>query len=276
MNLALSASLATSHVSPWESLSTVRDSSLSRPGYGNWAGEAEYGKWNWVEFDFGSNKRIWSIDVWWWEEGDLLRPDNAYISYYDGSNWVISSSLTNLVNGWNTVTGGYIAQKIRVNMMSAKATGIIECQIFGASSDVENLAFSATLTTSHVSPWESLPTLRDGSLSRPGYGNWAGTADYGKWNWVEFDFGSNKRIWSIDVWWWEEGDLLRPDNAYISYYNGSNWVISFSLTNLVNGWNTVTGGYIAQKIRVNMRSAKATGIIECQIFGDRPTGSFFI
>jgi hypothetical protein len=95
---------------------------------------------------------------------------------------------------------------------------------------------------------------------------------------VEFDFGSTMKILSIDVWWWEEDGLKRSNEAYISYYDGSNWVRSNSLTSVVNGWNTVGGGYVTRKIRVNMKSKRATGILECQIFGDpstAPVTNFF-
>lgn len=40
------------------------------PGaYGNWNGEANYNKWNWVQYTFSEFYKISKSDVYWWTDG---------------------------------------------------------------------------------------------------------------------------------------------------------------------------------------------------------------
>tara|TARA_R110002049_G_scaffold38978_6_gene120447 strand:- start:36988 stop:39570 length:2583 start_codon:yes stop_codon:yes gene_type:complete len=141
-NLAMlnSTQTSTSFVSGWESLAGVNDgftpvSSADRTNaiYGNWNGDADYGKYNWVEYQWNFAHNISSVSVYWFsDEGGLLEPSDAYIEYWDGLEWINAGDISSNLDMFNTLDGLSInASKIRVNMKSATFTGIMEFQVFG-------------------------------------------------------------------------------------------------------------------------------------------------
>ena len=136
-NIALFASVSTSHVSPWETLGAVNDNYIptsssdnSHGAYGNWDGTN--GTWNWVEYDFGAVYQINHTDMYWWQDGGgILQPTDASIEYWDGSSWVNAGDIGLNLNQWNTMDTSFSTSKIRVNMVSSISTGILEWQVWG-------------------------------------------------------------------------------------------------------------------------------------------------
>lgn len=85
-NIALSASVSTSFVSSWETLSAVNDdiqpsssSDNSNGAYGNWDGEENYSTWNWVQYSWTEDQQISYTEVYWWD-------DNAGIDQQTGAS----------------------------------------------------------------------------------------------------------------------------------------------------------------------------------------------
>lgn len=149
-NLALTAKVATSHVSPWEQLSAVNDgyvptsSTDKGPGaYGNWNGAENYNTWNWVEYSFYSNNLIDSVRVYWWTDGGgIMPPTDAYIEYFENSQFVNAGNIGHELNKFNSLTVGKSSAKVRINMKSTTATGILELQVFGkAGAEVELIPY---------------------------------------------------------------------------------------------------------------------------------------
>lgn len=141
-----------------------------------------------------------------------------------------------------------------------------------------NLALlnSTTTSTSFVSGWESLaavnddnPILNSEDRTYPIYGNWNGDGDYGKYNWVEYSWDFAHSISSVSVYWFtDKGGLLIPNDAYIEYWNGLEWINAGAIGIQPDTFNSVTDLNInATKIRVNMKSNTATAILEFQVFG---------
>ncbi|MEN3324456.1 T9SS type A sorting domain-containing protein [Mariniflexile soesokkakense] len=156
-NLAMlnSTQTSTSHVSPWENLNSVNDgftptssSDRTRPIYGNWNGDADYGKYNWVEYQWNFAHSISSVSVYWFSDGGgLIAPSDAYIQYWDGLEWINAGAIGKALNTFNTLSDLAInTSKIRVNMKSATSTGIIEFQVFG----IETTECDSTPITSSV------------------------------------------------------------------------------------------------------------------------------
>jgi hypothetical protein len=144
-NIALSASVRTSYVSPWATLEAVHDgyspsssSDYSHGAYGN------YNLWrllrkkqinrtrNWVEYDFGATYQITSTDVYWWDNGlGIEHPTEAYIEYWDGNTWVNAGSTGVALDQWNTFAKKFSTSKIRIIMIGKTATGILEWRVWG-------------------------------------------------------------------------------------------------------------------------------------------------
>lgn len=140
-NLALlsSTEVSTSHVSEWESLAAVNDgytpaSSTDRDHtvYGNWAGEGAYNQYNWIQYEWDFAHQVSEVAVYWFTDfGGIAQPTDAYVEYWDGLDWVSAGQIGLALDQFNTLTVAILTSKIRVNMKSATATGIIEFQVKG-------------------------------------------------------------------------------------------------------------------------------------------------
>ena len=144
-----------------------------------------------------------------------------------------------------------------------------------AQADTTNLALTATVTTSHVSQWETLTAVKDGFTpansadnSKGAYGNWSGEASFNTYNWVQYEWTLAKTLTSTSVYWWDNGGGIRqPTDAYLEYWNGSSWVRGSDIGKNLNGWNSVKLTVQTSRIRIYMKSVTATGILEWRVFG---------
>jgi len=145
--------------------------------------------------------------------------------------------------------------------------------------DSVNLAVSAAVTTSYISSWETLAAVKDGfepagsaDHSHGAYGNWNGEADYGKLNWVQYEWPLAQNITSSFVYWWDDGlGIDKPTDAYITVWNGSVWSDTVSTGTGIDRYNPVKMSFRTNKIRIYMKSLMATGILEWKVFGTANT-----
>jgi len=142
VNLALNATASTSYISSWEKLSAVNDgvtpkksTDKTKGAYGNWNGEGDYNKYNWVQYDWELAQKIKSLSVYWWDDGGGIdQPTDAYIEYWDGNNWVNAGKIGIELDKFNSLDAELWTNKVRINMVSAMATGILEFQVMGFKS----------------------------------------------------------------------------------------------------------------------------------------------
>jgi len=137
-----------------------------------------------------------------------------------------------------------------------------------------NRAPEAAVTTSFVSPWETLSAVNDGvvsssSTSKPAagaYGNWNGDAYFNTYNWVQYEWDSAINVVSTSVYWWSDGGgILQPTDAYVEYWNGVSWINAGHVRTDLNHYNSLNIGAWTSKIRIFMKSERSTGIIEWQV-----------
>lgn len=141
--------------------------------------------------------------------------------------------------------------------------------------DTTNLALTATVTTSHVSSWETLSAVKDGftpansgDKENGAYGNWSGDENYNTYNWVQYEWTLAKTLTSTSVYWWADGQGIRqPTDAYLEFWNGSSWVRGPGIDSNLNNWNSVKLAVQTSRVRIYMKSDAATGIIEWRVFG---------
>ena len=147
------------------------------------------------------------------------------------------------------------------------------------ATDSVNLALTATVTTSYISSWETLAAVKDGfepsgsaDHSHGAYGNWNGEADYGKLNWVQYEWPLAQNITSSSVYWWDDGlGIDRPTEAYITVWNGSVWADTVAIGREIDRYNSASTSFRTNRIRINMKSLMATGILEWKVFGTANT-----
>lgn len=146
----------------------------------------------------------------------------------------------------------------------------------------ENIASKASkVATSYVSSWEKLSAINDGyepgnsGDKGPGaYGNWNSSANFNKWNWVEYDFSQNYEIVQSDVYWWTDGGGIQiPYSTYLDYWNIVSGKWEKIATTSGNGtqadkYNITTfDKLLTNKIRLYCISTAAQGILEWKVWG---------
>lgn len=139
----------------------------------------------------------------------------------------------------------------------------------------ENLAEFASLTTSHVSSWESLEAVRDGLVpdsshfgTYPKYGNWS-SGGAKKLHWIQYEWDKSYRITQIGVFWWTDfNGLLQPNVAYVEYWFANDWVKLDDIGTEMDQFNYLSDlDLTTDKIRLSMQSDHSTGISEFTVVG---------
>ena len=155
---------------------------------------------------------------------------------------------------------------------------LLQCMplpVLGA--EFTNIAPNATVTTSYVSPWETLTAIQktdtpasSGTVTGDQYGNWLSTGNI-KTNWVEYSFPETQLIDSSRVYWFEDRQgIYAPEAATLQYFDGNGWIDLGPVGTETDCFNENSFGPIyTQKIRLTMTGAgsNATGIKRWQLLG---------
>ncbi len=140
-----------------------------------------------------------------------------------------------------------------------------------------NVAPRAKVTTSYVSPWETVVALNDGL--DPAHSNDRTQKVYGNWpemgtHWVQYDFDLAYTLSQTDVYWFKDGGGIDVPRSYkIEYWDGNAW----REVKNANGrgtradmYNTTTFDPVSTtKIRLQILSSStaSTGILEWKVTG---------
>lgn len=189
----------------------------------------------------------------------------------DDSGWQTSSTYTD--TGFSAGT----TYRYTVQMRDLDGNvGTVSSEESVTTSNQQNLALTADVSTSYVSSWETLEAVCDGidpsssSDNADGaYGNWRGDAYYDTWDYVQYDFDQASQIDSVEVYWWDDGaGIEQPYEAYVAYKTRSGWVKAGDIGVELDQWNRLETDLQTQSIRITMRSTMATGILEWQVWGE--------
>lgn len=155
------------------------------------------------------------------------------------------------------------------------ASGILRAETASIAEEVKNLALlpSVEVSTSLCSSWETLEFINDDKApensgylgNNKQYGNWPSPGAY---NWIEYAWPLAHKLTGTAVYWCSDGGgLLPPDDAYIEYWDGINWVKIGSLGGALDKYNELSFDVQSRKIRIYMMSSESTGVHEWKIFG---------
>lgn len=139
LSILPSTVVTTSHVSPWEKLSAVNDGKVAPayndkiyPIYGNWQGDAGYGKTNWVQYEWPYAHTITEVGVYWFsDDGGLGHPKEASVEYWENNEWKLATPIDTMLSVMNTVAVNFKSNKVRLNMRSETSTGVSEFTVIG-------------------------------------------------------------------------------------------------------------------------------------------------
>lgn len=200
-----------------------------------------------------------------------------------GANYMMDITVSQISN--NNVTGS-TASSANSAISASSVTGNVNVSLKYHPNpkppQVTNIAVipSTKVSTSHVSPWETLNAINDGapvssSADLPRYGNWpAGTT----WQWVQYNFGNTYKISKIRVYWGSDGGGLQPPtDSYVQYKDLKTGKLvkipNSTVPNALNTFNTFVfpSPITTSTLRLNMilgsGPGAGTAIVEWQVFG---------
>ena len=142
------------------------------------------------------------------------------------------------------------------------------------------LAKVAYRTLASVESEDNPSSLINNNEYRPATPFWSsftGTDNYGKTEYVELQWESNCQIIECRVYWAQQGeDIEYPTVAYLSRWNGREWVKADDLQPadaLQDGLSKTTDiNVTTNRLRIYMTGRKACGIHEVRLFGYRTEG----
>lgn len=170
----------------------------------------------------------------------------------------------------------------RLNMpLNYTIKGVEVNKIGGDPVPPDNIALISEVSTSYVSPWETLEAINSGnydivnSSTKPpegAYGNWPSA---GLWQWVQYDFPGIYYVDRSDVYWWTDGGGIQlPDSTFIEYWDmeQNEWLeipIPQGYGTEGDQWNTtIFSPTFTNAIRMHMKSnIESTGIFQWRVWG---------
>lgn len=139
VNLAIKASEVSASVSSsTHPVGMVHDGVLSGTRYwSTWQGEENYGQYDYVQFEWNTNCTIVQSMAYWVVSGDsILLPTEAYMSWWDGHDWVRARDLEAPDSRNVSVTNDTIVtNRARLYLRGEKACGLYEIRLFGYMGD---------------------------------------------------------------------------------------------------------------------------------------------
>lgn len=133
----------------------------------------------------------------------------------------------------------------------------------------KNIAIGAQVSTSSVSPWETLNAVNDGlpvnnSGDVPRYGNWPNGVN---WQWVQYNFPNTFSLSYIRVYWGSDGGgLLPPTDSYVQYKD-------LASGSLVTVPASKVGTLLDQFNRFTFSSPIVTNTLRLNFIGDASIGA---
>lgn len=116
-------------------LSLIRDNrySASSKFWSGYHGDEAFGLYEYVELQWGQQHIYKDVKVYWAQDGsNILLPTDAYVAWWDGSEWQKGTTLAQADGTLLSTTEVDLASsRLRIYMRSEKACGIRELQIMG-------------------------------------------------------------------------------------------------------------------------------------------------
>lgn len=147
------------------------------------------------------------------------------------------------------------------SLTAASAQVVISNQVMRLSASTESSDHPVSL-------------VNDGVANAGYWSSFHGADYYGQYEYVEFQWETNSVVSQIQVYWaLADGDIALPTDAYVAYWNGTEWVNAAAIDKIsTRGVSNTKVSFTSNKVRVYMKSEKACGIRELKIYGERTTG----
>ena len=162
-------------------------------------------------------------------------------------------------------------------MMLAAATTTAWSTTLSAKMELAKVASRTMASVESDDNPSSLINNNEYRPSTPFWSGFTGTENYGKTEYVELQWDANCQIVECRVYWAQKGDDVEyPTEAYLSRWNGKEWVKADALQPadaLQDGLSKTTDlDVTTNRLRIYMTGRKACGIHEVRLFGYRTEG----
>ncbi|WP_229075830.1 glycoside hydrolase family 43 protein [Actinoplanes sp. DH11] len=179
--------------------------------------------------------------------------------------------------------GGNFRRSVAVDRLYFNADGTIQRVVpttggggGGGGGSGTNIAPAATVSTSHVSSWESLAAVNNGGTpvnsqdrSNLVYGNWPQQGT----QWIEYRWPTSRSVNKSSVYWFDDNQGIDlPASCQLQYWNGSQYVNVDSQStcsvdgNVENAINFDTVNTTRLRLQMTSRTGVSTGVLEWKAF----------
>lgn len=248
-------------------------------------------KQDWAGIDFGIERGIEKIIIYYVEDNDKIRAPKSYdLQYWDGNTWLEIPNQKRQYSNPMARKGNAISfkklltNKIRFVFNPEKNCniGVSEIETWGKGSfpistpktnthDNENNV--SKVSASYTSPFDNLNTVVDGKINKNG--RWTSFESPNSSDWIQVDFSSPKIINTAYIYLYDDDtNISPPKEIKIKYWNGSSWkqVKNQKATPekaLGNSLNILKFNKIkTQKIKIEMlhQQKKYSGVYEIEFY----------
>jgi hypothetical protein len=197
---------------------------------------------DWFEVDFGVERPVESLVLYFIDEGDSIVPPTRYdVEAWSGDRWVDlagnRSPREPAGRRANRLTLSPVhASRVRVRFTHrpGAATGLSEIEVWGhaalplpePAARRRNLAAGATATASFSAAGDRVEHLTDMQIGFTRYARnrWSARGSPNARDWVAIDLGSVQTIAAIDLYLYGDRGLAAPTAYAVEIWNGRDWV----------------------------------------------------
>lgn len=274
---------------------------LSPPN--RWTTEGSNGETEWIAVDFGIERPVSAVKLYFLDDGKGVVPPESYmVQYWNGAGWAAISDAQREPTAPtgrrpNVITFAPIqTAKVRVVLrpQPEAATGLTEFEVWGDAEtplaepgDSEaNLAHNPDTTgypkisASYTFRGDSVTEINDmkTALTARTGNRWTAYESPHESDWVEVDFGTPQRVRRLDLYLWGDGQGVGAPKEYVvEYWTGSRWMEATPVerrpkTPRAMARNTVIVKPVqTEKVRVVFEHAlpQFTGLAELMIWSSR-------
>lgn len=214
-----------------------------------WTSEGSTNEEEWVIVDFGIERPVNRIELYFLDDERRVEAPASYeLQYWNGRQWTTIPGQQRefaipLGHRSNTVTFDRLeTSKIRaiLHPKPNTAVGLTEIEVWGETSlpleqpdrQIPNLAFNPSdqeypkLNASYTFHEDQLGELNDmqAVILTRSVNRWTAYESLNKSDWVEVDFGTEKRVARLDLYLYGDGDGVQAPKYYtIEYWNNGRW-----------------------------------------------------
>jgi hypothetical protein len=263
-----------------------------------WSNLYSPGKKEWIGIDFGGERPINTVKVYFLEDSAIRAPNSYQLEFWNGKSWINIPAQKRTfdkpaVNKANTISFDELnISKLRVVVIpqNGLSIGVSELEAWGPKKadlkmaveeqtpSVESVGYKteATVTTSYTSRFDQLQFINDG-LANPTY-RWTAFESPNPKDWVQFDFRRKTKVSNAYLFFYSDKRGVQPPKDYtIQYWNGNDWKDVQKLIkkpeDAVAGLNISAFKEVnTQKLRLVFahKNEKAfTGLYEIELFGKK-------